>query len=240
MIKADQPTIFDTSVIAAVSSIVDGNMKFGVGETKDVVQNRRRFLQEAGIDIADTTRVAVTYDTDDFTKYRVVRSEDKGDGMHDADSLAHADALVVDMPNHALFLPIADCVGVIIHDPIHQILMVSHVGRHSAEMIGATKSVTYLEEHYDTRPQDLLVWLSPAVGSDTYPLHKFEGKGLHEVIVAQLLGGGVLGDHIEVSNVDTATNEAYFSHSEFIKGKRQQSGRFAVVAMMSEQGEPAS
>src|SRR3977135_4147107 len=119
MIKSDQPTIFGQDVIAAVSSITDGNMKFDINEGEDVLRNRRAFLHEVDIDLEHTTLVPVTYDTDNFLKYKIVTEGHKGDSMHGFDSLGFdADGLVVDQPNHALFLPLADCVGAVIHDPV--------------------------------------------------------------------------------------------------------------------------
>lgn len=231
MIAKDQPTIFGNDVIAAVSSVQDGNMKFGIGENDArVIENRRAFLKKAGIDLAHTTLVALTYKTDDFAKYRLVDEDDKTDGMVE-NTERYADALLTSYPGHALFLPIADCVGVVLHDPIRKLLMVSHVGRHSAEIEGALKSVRFMEAH-GARAVNIKVWLSPAVGKATYPLHAFQGKSLHEVITGQLLSAGVVKGNIEASPIDTAHNENYYSHSQFLKGNETTPGRFAIIAMM--------
>ena len=238
MIAADQPTIFGNAVIAAISSKQDGNMKFGIGDDAEVQENRRHFLREAGLDIHHTTLVAITYDTDNFAKYRIVSEDEKAVGMLDMEGIIHADALVTDTPNHALFLPIADCIGAILYDPLHRVLMVSHIGRHSAEIEGAMKSVAFLKEHYGTKPDELKVWLSPGVGKASYPLRAFDGKGLHEVITGQFVTAGVQADAIECSGINTAESAHYYSHSEFLKGN-DESGRFAIVASMNVQGEPA-
>ncbi len=231
MIQKDQPTIFGNAVIAAVSSVQDGNMKFGVGETDDqIIENRRAFLEKAGIDIAHTSLVALTFKTDNFAKYRLVKEADKNDGM-EKPSEQYADALLISQPGHALFLPIADCVGVILFDPKQKLLMVSHIGRHSAEIEGAVKSVQFMEE-YGANAADIKVWLSPAVGNASYPLHAFDGQSLQEVIKRHLIEAGVEIHHIETSSVDTAVDKNYFSHSQFLKGAESLPGRFAIVAMM--------
>ena len=240
MIQKDQPTIFGGDVTVAVSSIDDGNMKFGINSSDDVAGNRRRFLKSAGFDIAHTTLVRVIYDTNDFAKYRIVTHHDKNAGMETNNTADFADALVVDQPNHALFLALADCVGVIFYDPAKQVLMVSHLGRHSVEVDGGRKSVEYLTQEFGVVPGDLCVWLSPAVGNASYPLDKFDGKSLHEVIISQLDAAGVASQHIEASSVNTAIDPNYFSHSEYLKDGSQPNGRFAIVAMMTEQGEPAA
>ena len=233
MIAADQPTIFGKSIIAAISSKKDGNMKFDIDGSK-VTENRQKFLRGVGIDMQHTSLVGVTYDTDNFAKYNVATVEDKGNGMLDARAVRHADALVVDQPGHALFLLLADCVGAILYDDGHHVLMMSHLGRHSVEIDGAAKSVRYLVRHYSTNPSRLQVWLSPGVGKATYPLRAFGGKSLHEVITMQLLSVGVQTDNIENGGIDTAHNEQYYSHSQYLKGDETQRGRFAIVAQMRE------
>jgi copper oxidase (laccase) domain-containing protein len=238
MITSDQPTIFGTAVTAAISSKSDGNMKFGIGKDAEVESNRRLFLQKAGLNITRTTLVGITYDTDDFAKYQIVTENEKQAGMTAGTKAEYADALVTALPNHALFLPLADCVGAIIYDPEHQALMVSHIGRHSAEIDGARRSVKYLKDQFGSDPSQLKVWLSPGVGKATYPLHRFGGKGLQEVIVSQLGMSGVPEGNIEKSAIDTAASENYYSHSEYLKGNDDY-GRFAIVAEMRGQGEPA-
>lgn len=240
MIATDQPTIFDSNVIAAVSSVSDGNMSFGKGDADDVFQSRLAFLNAVGVDPEQTTLVQVAYqDAEHFARYVTVNEEQEGEGIFAPKSDTIADALVTTRPGHALFLPIADCVGVILYDSAQRVLMVSHIGRHSAEIKGASKSVQYLIDNFATEPADVQVWLSPAAGKTAYPLHAMENKGLHEVIVEQLESAGVLLENIEVSTVDTTSDIEYFSHSQFIAGKRENDGRFAIVAMMGMQGEPA-
>lgn len=231
MITSDQPTIFGKEVVAAVSSVQDGNVKFGVLEDDaQVIKNRQKFLEKVGIDIEHTTLVSLTYKTDDFAKYRLVDEDDKYEGMAQGTE-RHADALLTSHSGHALFLPIADCVGVILYDSVQKLLMVSHIGRHSAEIEGAAKSVQFIEK-YGARAENIKAWLSPAVGKASYPLHAYGGKSLHEIIKEHLLRVGVKDSHIEVSDVDTATDENYFSHSQFLKENETAPGRFAIVAMM--------
>jgi hypothetical protein len=240
MIHKDQPTIFGSGVIAALSSRRDGNMRFGGDNDELVRKNREAFLQRVGIDIRNTSLVRITFDVDDFARYRIVKDADKTRGITAYEEIEPADALITDQPGHALFLLLADCVGAIMHDEKNGILMISHLGRHSVEINGAVKSVRYLHDNFGTNPADLKVWLSPGVGNATYPLQKFDSKGLHEVIVAQLLSAGVKRNNIEQTAIDTAISEDYYSHSEFLKGKQDGPARFAIVAMMVAQGESAN
>jgi len=234
MIATDQPTIFGDKVVVGLSSIDDGNMRFGQDDAA-VRGNREEFLRRLDIDPLQATLVRVTYaDITDFTRYYIAGDEQQGEGMLESEMSLSADALVAVRPDHALFLLLADCTGAVIYDPVNRVLMVSHLGRHSVEMGGAAQSINFLQKEFDSNPRDLLVWLSPAVGAETYPLHAFDDHSLHEIITEQLLAAGVTSGHIEASTIDTADSDNYFSHSEFKAGNRPDDGRFAIVAMMHE------
>jgi copper oxidase (laccase) domain-containing protein len=241
MIAKDQPTIFGDEVVVALSSIDDGNMSFKYDETDVVLENRHAFFKQAGVDIHDATIIQVSFENVvDFARYTTLTDEQKGEGMFEPGSNLIADALVVTKPGHAIFLPVADCTVTVIYDPRHRILMVSHLGRQSAEVNGGQKSIEYLTREFGSDPKDLKVWLGPAVGKATFPIFALDNKGLHESILEQLRAAGVLDVNIEVNSVDTATSPDYFSHSAFLRGDKAVQGRFAVIASMRVQGEPAS
>lgn len=198
---------------------------------KDVISNRKVFLAKNSIDINQTTRVSTIYDGNDYCRYHEVSEEQKGVGMFDGNVIT-ADALVTRKVNHALFLPIADCVGAAIFDQTKQVLMLSHLGRHAVEQNGGFKSVKFLINNYDCNPNDLSVWLTPAPGVDAYPLFAFDNHSLKDVIFRQLQSAGILLSNIHDNPTDTTKDSDYFSHSEFLKGNQPNDGRFAVVAMM--------
>lgn len=235
MILNDQPTIFDDHLVVGLSSVEDGNMDFGHGDDEAVRRHREGFLSAFTIDPLQTTVVRVTYtNTTDFTRYQVVDEDLQGEGVLTPSSSLQVDALVTVHPDQALLLPLADCTGAVIFDPVNRILMMSHLGRHSVEADGGTRSIRYLSDEFGTEPESVLVWLSPAVGSETYPLFTMNNRGLHEVIIEQMLTAGVQPSHIEASQANTAEDENYFSHSEFLAGHRSEDGRVAIVAMMRE------
>ncbi|HYG83539.1 MAG TPA: laccase domain-containing protein [Verrucomicrobiae bacterium] len=241
MIAEHQPTIFPNEVIAKVSSRANGRMptlNVPSDPNEDLAKNRQRFLELVGISPEHTTQIIVTFDSDHYRRYRTADASEKGHGIHKTHGQP-SDALAVTEPNHALLLPLADCVGAILYDPKQQVLMVSHLGRHSTEERGAKANITFLKEHHGCNPKDVLVWLSPAVGSETYPLHAFHGRSLQEVNKEQFLEAGILPENIEVAEVDTALHEGYYSHSQYLQQQEAKRGRFVIVAMMREQGEPA-
>ena len=221
-------------VFGALSTVADGNMYIPESQADEqVIATRMAWLKKQGIEAANTTRVNISFDQDNYCRYRIADSSNKGEGMFDGDD-EPADALVATEKNHALLLPVADCVATTLYDEEHDVLMLSHLGRHSLEQRGGVQSVKFLQDTYDTDPAKLKVWLSPAPGKQVYPIFKLGGQGMKETAFEQLQQAGVLFENITDNPADTATDGNYFSHSEFLKGNKPTDGRVAMVAMMTD------
>lgn len=213
------------------STTADGNMKSLDQNYASVLPTRAAWLSTNNIAPVDTTLVQLSYNTNDFCKYYTLNDDNKGDGITRPASYI-ADALVVIKPGHALFLPLADCVGAVIHDTRQNIMMLSHLGRHNLEQYGGTKSIEYLVQNHGSKPSELTAWLSPAAGSDNYPLYAFDHRSLHDVAHEQLTAGGLQPQNITASDADSTKHPDYFSHSEHLRGNQESDGRHAVVAVL--------
>lgn len=214
----------------AISTVSDGTMKRGGADANEVDKNRRVFLEKHGLSPEKSVLVQLDYDSDDFCRYDIVDETAAGEGMIRDGRIA--DALATQTKNLGLFLPLADCVGVVLYDPEHQALMLTHLGRHNLELNGGQKSVEFMTEQFGTVPADIEATFSPSAGGENYPLFAFDGKSLAAVAVQQLVAAGVKEDNIATSPIDTTKDETYFSHSEFLKGHRESAGRFAIVAKL--------
>lgn len=224
------------NLVYAVSTVSDGNMAVRQDQTNraEVIENRSAFLAKLDIKMQNCTRVTTTYGGENYLRYFEVDESNKNEGMFDGKVLI-ADALVTRQTGHALFLPLADCVGAIIFDPTKQILMLSHIGRHSLEQFGGRKSVEFLINKYDCRSEDLLVWLTPAPGPEKYPLFAFDNRSFKDVVFEQLQSAGITISNITDDPVDTTNDARYYSHSEFLAGRQDDDGRYAIVAMMRQE-----
>jgi copper oxidase (laccase) domain-containing protein len=123
-------------------------------------------------------------------------------------------------------------------------LTLAHIGRQASEADTLAKAITFLETK-GSRPEDLLIWMAPAVKQEHYRMDYFtkEDDSLWQGYFIEKADGvyldlqgynrsraeamGVLPEHIVISDVDTAVDSHYFSHSQ-----GDTSGRFAVVAML--------
>lgn len=213
-------------LLIKTSSVHDGSIRDS--SARNILnENGRNFLQTHSIALEHTSLVYLSYDSDTFTRY--AHASGTGDGII-TPSQHIADGLVTDKTDVALVLPIADCIGAVLHDPVKNILMLSHLGRHNLEQLGGTKSVEYMVEQFECDPKNITVWFSPAAGKENYPLYDFDNRSMYEAATKQLITAGISPDHITASSVDTTQDPNYFSHSEFKKGNRAEDGRFMIVA----------
>lgn len=217
----------------------------------EVARNRTRFLRQFGATLGRSALVYVTYDTDDFTRFRRVDERDAGSGMKVPGSAEPADGLATSTPELALFLPLADCNGVILYDENQHALMVAHLGRHTTVEEGAKKAVGFMENSFGTDPSDLYAWLSPAVGKDSYAMEAAPKDPAHfnfaedprweefrtiegDKVYIDLAGynrrgleeAGVESERIEVCAIDTAADPRYPSHSS------GDLARYAITAVL--------
>ena len=225
-----------TQVAVHISSVKDGSM-YNRADLFDssVLQNRKSFLTKFDIQPTQTTRLSFVYgtETSPYCRYAILDSKHKGLGMNDDASLG-VDAVVTSHKGHALLLPVADCVGTVLYDPDHQVLMLSHLGRHSLEQYGGIKSVDFLVKNFDSDPSQLRVWLTPAAGKGNYSIWALDNKGMKEASLEQLLEAGIMQTNIIDNSADTTTDKSYYSYSEFLKGNRAEDGDHAIVAMMTD------
>ena len=222
------------------STTADGSMLDRHDElNSQIIANRETFLAKNGITMNQSTRLNINLQAridageTNYCRYVEVTPSDFGAGMRGGDATV-CDAIITKDVNHALVLPIADCAATTIYDPTHHVLMLSHLGRHSLEQQGATKSVQHLIETYHSNPKELLVWVSPSPNKDVYPIWKLDNQGMKEAWHEQMAVAGIIPENIIDNTADSATDLNYYSYSEFLKGHRDEDGDYAMVAMMTD------
>ena len=173
-----------------MSAVADGSMSKAVDDDERR-HNRQKYLEKHGISIEQSVLVCLKYEGDNYRRYYTVGSDQAGDGMTYESSVV-SDGLFTQNKNLALFLPVADCIGAVLYDPVHQILGLGHLGRHNLLQAGGTGLVEYMVNEFGSNASDIEVWLSPAAGRENYPLYDFANRSMHEVATEQLLAGGVM------------------------------------------------
>ncbi|KKW01294.1 MAG: hypothetical protein UY35_C0031G0008 [Candidatus Saccharibacteria bacterium GW2011_GWC2_48_9] len=220
-------TTLHSDVEVIVSTTSDGSLRSSLQPYPQIDDAAtQRFFQRHDINSDQAVLLRLSYDTDDFCKYHEVTTDEIGAGFAQP-QLAIADGIVTRQAGVTMFLPIADCIGAVLYHPPTRTLMLSHLGRHNLEQQGGEKSVEYLTK-FGVKPDELLVYLSPAASKEHYPLYAFDNKSLHDVAVEQLIGSSVPSSNITVDSRDTVTDPDFYSHSAALRGEKPR-GRHAIV-----------
>ncbi len=244
MIRADQPTVFPDSILVRVSSRDDGTV---LDRTKllihdpTVVRTRQAFCEKNGVNYDDVVYQRIMY-SDTATYNLIAEVDDRSTTKHTQEVVA--DALFTREKGVGMLLPVADCVATVVYDPVHDLLAVAHMGRHST----LTDLLTRLVAHFEANgagAADLIVWMSPHATIKHYALEHFDqihdedwqgfveirDDGVHIDMSGHnrqvLVRADVRVENITISPIDTVESQDYFSHS---RGGIH--GRFAVLAMM--------
>ena len=153
------------------------------------------------------------------------------------------DALTTSDPALGLVIQHADCQAAILYDPLRHAVANVHAGwRGSAANILAA-TVAAMQACYGSKPQDLLVGISPSLGPEHAEfIHyreelpesfwQYQIKPNHfdfwEISRAQLIKCGVKEHHIEIARLCTyADPERFFSYR-----RERQTGRHATVVSL--------
>lgn len=220
----------NSSVLVAISTVSDGSMSASVSADHRL-RNRQDFLARYGISAEQTTLVRLKYEGNDYRRFLTIDSRHAGDGIVTPSTII-ADALFTRNSQIALLLPVADCIGAVLYDTRQGIIGLAHLGRHNLLQMGGHALVRYMVDQFGTDPGQVEVYLSAAAGGTRYPLYDFDNQSLHSVAVDQLRSAGIDWANITVDNRDTTTDDALFSHSEFLKGNQEIDGRQVVICMM--------
>lgn len=152
-----------------------------------------------------------------------------GNLIHDAslNVLPDGDGLHTNDPAIMLGIALADCCGIMIHDPKHHAVMALHAGWRGAKAGIGTKGIDIMNYHYGSNPEDLHIWLTPCAGAENYQvgeefLDYFPGfvesrhgayyLDLRGYITKTLIEAGVRPDAIESSDICTIQDQSFHSY----------------------------
>lgn len=225
-------------LIYACSGIRDGNMSLIVGERGIVLDNRRKFSDQIGLDGNSLVYAQLEHGT-----------EIKSVGESDRGKTLRADGLITNRPGVNLFMALGDCVGVAIYDPEHSCLGLFHVSRHNLKLGIARSAVQSLVNNFNSLPENLLVEFSPSIGPCCYKpfVLKAADKEMEKYIVSnggepaldvwdwaedKLKEAGVSAENIHNPKICTCHGGEYFSYKKFLNEKLADDNRFAVILGM--------
>jgi YfiH family protein len=231
------------------------NLSFSVGdEPGAVLENRRRVAAAIGVDLGDFVFSRQVHGAG----VRVVTSADRSAGAFVLDeSVPEADALVTADPSVVLAILAADCVPIVLYDPVAHVLGCVHSGwrgtvaRVSEAALAAMSSLGATQEN-------VVAGVGPAISPERYQVgadvadavERDLGAAAAEVIRPDGTGkwlldlwaanrivlreAGLADEHINVAAIPTgaAGNNLFFSDREV-----RPCGRLTLVARLGTRGE---
>jgi polyphenol oxidase len=175
------------------------------------------------------------------------------DAPRDLNSLpAKADAILTDRPGVTLFMRFADCVPILLHDPVCQVAGIVHAG-----WLGTVRRVTgaaveAMIARYGCKPQNIRAAIGPSIAAHHYPVGEEVAqkvRGAFGMDAADLLpssNGAVQFDlwaanrlileqsgvqQVELAGLCTACDlEDWYSH----RGENGKTGRFGVLVALKD------
>lgn len=84
------------------------------------------------------------------------------------DELEGVDALVTDVPGVAISVRTADCIPVLLYDPVHKAVAAVHDGWRGTVHHLSRKVVDFMHERYGTEASDLKAVIGPGIGPESF------------------------------------------------------------------------
>ncbi len=222
------------------------NMATSVGDDRmRVIENRNRILSSLQL------RSAGFYDVWQVHGTNVVEVDHPRplDVPH-----TKADSIISAKSNVAILMLFADCVPILIYDPIHRVIGMAHAGWKGTVDRIASATINAMHAAHGSHAADLLVGIGPSICVNHYQVgtdvidnvtqsfgdasgllsQHVDGKANLDLWNANqwtLIDCGVLPEHIQIAGLCTAEHpQHWYSH----RGERGKTGRFGAVIAFDE------
>ena len=213
-------------------------------ERTNVVENRRRVFEAMNRPVESIYDVWQVHGTEVISA-QLARPLD---AEH-----VKADAILTDRPEVTLFMRFADCVPILIYDPVKRVVGIIHAGWMGTVKKIVTHTLLALQDRYHCNPGNLVAGIGPSIGVDHYQVGEEvirfakESFGAYsmELIVKKedktflnlwkaneflLREGGVKS--VETAAICTACHtEDWYSH----RAEAGKTGRFGTVLFLNEE-----
>lgn len=232
------------------------NLALHVGDRPgDVLENRERACRALGMGLEDLVCGQQVHGD----QSRVVEEGDRGRGARDYQSaIPEADALVTDRPGILLASYYADCVPIMILDPVKRAIALVHAGWKGTALRIAGAALKAMGRAFGTDPGDCLAVIAPSIGPCCYEVDRpvidalagggfdpgqFASSSRHgrwklDLPLANravLTGAGVKGESIAMSGLCTSCRpDLFYSY----RGQSGKCGRMASLMALRPPGRP--
>lgn len=239
---------FVTTRHGGVSEQTYGTFNLSLNQTDNpnsVLENRQRLANALGIKPTDFVFPIQVHGTNILRVFE----EDRGKGaLTNDDAFDNIDGFIANTKGLCLVSMAADCVPIVLFDPINKAIGVAHSGWKGTVLQIPEYLVRAMQREFNSNPSDLIVGIGPSGGPCCYEVGqdvidevatKFDidrviirrdGKTVFDLWEANritLIEAGVKPQNIEISGVCTiCQNDIFFS------ARRGDDGRFAAGILL--------
>jgi len=231
-------------IVHGISNRSYGDMRFGTISDEEVVKNRRTFLNELGINLADVVNPALSHGV----KINQVGLDDKGKGSDDPKTrLPGTDGLITTETGVYLMVTVADCLPILIYDPVLKIVSVVHAGWRGIISQIASHTIEKFKS-LGSEPGNLIIGIGPGICQkhfvvkkpvldsflDCYPQASFVRNqhgyvDLKTALKKDFKHLGISGSNMEISHICPACdNGLYGSYRKEGKGAPAQAAVIGI------------
>ncbi len=130
---------------------------------ENIQENIKRFCDGVGVCAEDL----VMADQVHRDSVKVVTLQDRGKPFGQG-ALKAVDALITNVPQIPLFTYYADCVPLLIVDPVKRAVGLAHAGWPGTQMKIGQKAIQKMLDIYGSHPEDIIVVIGPSIGQCCY------------------------------------------------------------------------
>lgn len=84
------------------------------------------------------------------------------------EDLRDVDALITSLPDFAIGVRTADCVPVLLYDPVQRVAAAVHAGWRGTVARISQKTIAIMQREYGCRPSDMKAVIGPSIGPDSF------------------------------------------------------------------------
>jgi YfiH family protein len=209
------------------------NLSFKVGDDPTIVEtNRKSFFSLFGISINELA-IPLQSHSENVRKVDVPGEYEE------------CDALITNVSGLALVVTVADCVPILLFDPIKKAIGIVHAGWRGTAKIIVKRAVEKMREEFKTDTKNILAFIGPSAGVCCYEVNtdvavKFENKNvpycktkifidLKKENASQLKQMGLAASNLQISTHCTICEKQLF-HS-YRRDKKRAGRMMAVICL---------
>lgn len=198
-------------------------------EFENIEANFTRFCQEMGL---ERYQLHIPYQTHGKSVLRIDEDFLMQDVKIRTDRLYGVDALITNLPNQCICVTTADCVPILLYDPVKEVVAVIHAGWRGTCSRIASHTIQAIISTFGSNPTDVIAVIAPSISPYVYEVGNeligvFENEGfeinqifrfrqgkayldLWKANKLTLLENGVQESNIHISSFCTYTDQERF------------------------------